>query len=606
MKKIYTLLCLLFFLYNGTYAQNNVGIGTNTPNSSAKLDITDANKGLLIPRVSLTASNVAGPVTSPATSLLVYNDATAGTAPNNVTPGYYYWDVSKWVKIMVNNNNTIDVGYILGWTSNVAPPDYLLPLNGGTYNWADYPDFQTFHASYPCQFIASSTGATFTLKDINTSGRFLRGNTGAGIEQAASTAMPTIPFANSLAGAHTHSIDPPSTNTSTGGAHTHTITFNNDDFNGGGGGTNGLEDDGGGANTKTTASAGDHAHSLDIAAFNSASNGNHSHSISGGDAETRPINTSVIWCIKAKSTSTSGTLNITNTANTAVNGLSVYGSAIGLGGSLNQNTTILQTSFNLTHNLNGTGDFEIQDNGASAFFVRDDANVGIGTNTPTEKLTINGNASIPSTSTLEFGKNVAGKETNAGKIGYQTFTTGALDIIGAGTGSGNRIVKLWDNVIVNNLSGTGNRNVYAAADGTLKASSSVAYVQDRTSRVLNGTGAAVNWRTVGPSTTNLAVETNDIVTISTSFKFRWTGGSGGDHPFFGIRITGCATTQVQDVERLGIADDVPRNQYIPGAYNYVWVATCTGNVAFTLWADTEGDADDNAEFNDIVIVARKN
>ncbi len=595
---------IMFIIVQSTIAQNNVGIGTNTPNASAKLDIIDANKGLLIPRVSLTASNVAGPVTSPAISLLVYNEATNGTAPNNVSPGYYYWDGGKWVKIMVNNNNTIDVGYILGWTSNTAPPDYLLPLNGGTYNWADYPDFQTFNASYSCQFIASSTGSTFTLKDINTSGRFLRGNTNAGVEQLASTAMPTIPFTNSTIAAHTHSIDPPSTNTNTTGAHTHTITFNNDDFNGGGGGTNGLEDDGGGANTKTTASAGDHAHSLDIAAFNSASSGSHTHTISGGDAETRPINTSVVWCIKAKSTATSGILNITNTANTAINGLSVYGSAIGLGGNLNQNTTISQSNFNLIYNLNGNGDFEIQDNGASALFVRDDANVGIGTNTPTEKLTINGNASIPTTNTLEFGKTVAGKETNAGKIGYQTFTSGALDIIGAGTGSGNRIVKLWDNVIVNNLSGTGNRLVYASPDGTLKASSCVAYVQDRTSRTLDATNSG--WRTVGTSTSNLAVETGDIVTISTSFKFRWTGGTGGDHPFFGIRITGCTTTQVQDVEKLGIADDVTRNQYIPGAYNYVWVATCTGNVSFTLWCDNNSDANDNSEFNDIVIVARKN
>ena len=121
---------IMFIIVQSTIAQNNVGIGTNTPNASAKLDIIDANKGLLIPRVSLTASNVAGPVTSPAISLLVYNEATNGTAPNNVSPGYYYWDGGKWVKIMVNNNNTIDVGYILGWTSNTAPPDYLLPLNG--------------------------------------------------------------------------------------------------------------------------------------------------------------------------------------------------------------------------------------------------------------------------------------------------------------------------------------------------------------------------------------------------------------------------------------------------------------------------------------------
>jgi hypothetical protein len=32
---------------------------------------------------------------------MVYNTATAGVPPNNVTPGYYYWDGSKWVRLLV-------------------------------------------------------------------------------------------------------------------------------------------------------------------------------------------------------------------------------------------------------------------------------------------------------------------------------------------------------------------------------------------------------------------------------------------------------------------------------------------------------------------------
>ena len=77
----------------------NVGIGTNTPDASAKLEIADANRGLLIPRVALTATNNGTtPIatTGASTSLLVYNTATAGTAPNNVTPGFYYWNGTSW------------------------------------------------------------------------------------------------------------------------------------------------------------------------------------------------------------------------------------------------------------------------------------------------------------------------------------------------------------------------------------------------------------------------------------------------------------------------------------------------------------------------------
>ena len=50
---------------------------------------------------------------------------------------------------------------------------------------------------------------------------------------------------------------------------------------------------------------------------------------------------------------------------------------------------------------------------------------------------------------LEFGNGIA-KEQNAGKIGYETFTQGALDIVGAGEDSWvpSRVVKIWDNVII--------------------------------------------------------------------------------------------------------------------------------------------------------------
>ncbi len=93
-------ICLLcFFTVEKVWAQN-VGISAAngfTPDASAGLDISFTNKGLLVPRVALTATNAATPITLPATSLLVYNTATAGTSPNNVIPGYYYWNGTAWV-----------------------------------------------------------------------------------------------------------------------------------------------------------------------------------------------------------------------------------------------------------------------------------------------------------------------------------------------------------------------------------------------------------------------------------------------------------------------------------------------------------------------------
>src|SRR3989337_3445250 len=97
IKKISVALLLTMSAYLNVVAQN-VGINSDgaTPDASSMLDINSTSKGLLIPRVALSATNVASPITTPTTSLLVYNTATAGTAPDNVVPGYYYWDGVMW------------------------------------------------------------------------------------------------------------------------------------------------------------------------------------------------------------------------------------------------------------------------------------------------------------------------------------------------------------------------------------------------------------------------------------------------------------------------------------------------------------------------------
>ncbi len=69
--------------------------------------------------------------------------------------------------------------------------------------------------------------------------------------------------------------------------------------------------------------------------------------------------------------------------------------------------------------------------------------IGIGTTSPGAKLHINGSVKINANQTLEFGAGLT-KELNAGKIGYATFTVGALDIVGAGTAISNRVIRFWN------------------------------------------------------------------------------------------------------------------------------------------------------------------
>lgn len=51
----------------------NVGIGTDTPNASALLELTSTNKGFLAPRMTTTQRNA---ISSPATGLIVFNSST--------------------------------------------------------------------------------------------------------------------------------------------------------------------------------------------------------------------------------------------------------------------------------------------------------------------------------------------------------------------------------------------------------------------------------------------------------------------------------------------------------------------------------------------------
>jgi hypothetical protein len=111
MKKI---LFILSFLLLANFVNAQTGIGTTTPNAAAKLDVNSTEKGFLPPRVALTATNVFAPVTgltgttplASAAGLLIYNTATAGTAPNNVVPGYYYWNGTMWVNFIASNTST--------------------------------------------------------------------------------------------------------------------------------------------------------------------------------------------------------------------------------------------------------------------------------------------------------------------------------------------------------------------------------------------------------------------------------------------------------------------------------------------------------------------
>jgi hypothetical protein len=124
---------LLFFLYKSIFAQ--VGIGTTTPNDNASLELGETNKGLVLNKVALSDITLPNPLTEHVAGLMVYNTATAGTPPNNVTPGLYYNDGNSWLKLSIqvvpprgieridSNNGTFNlVGTNFVWNANAGAP----------------------------------------------------------------------------------------------------------------------------------------------------------------------------------------------------------------------------------------------------------------------------------------------------------------------------------------------------------------------------------------------------------------------------------------------------------------------------------------------------
>lgn len=77
--------------------QAQVGIGTSTPNKSAELTIMSRDKGILIPSIALKSTVDKTTIANGnVESLLVY----ANTKQGDIQPGFYYWDKTKWVRIV--------------------------------------------------------------------------------------------------------------------------------------------------------------------------------------------------------------------------------------------------------------------------------------------------------------------------------------------------------------------------------------------------------------------------------------------------------------------------------------------------------------------------
>ena len=102
---------VLLLISSVTFAQQNIGIGTATPDPSAILDLSSTNKGLLLPRLTKVQRNA---ILNPKAGLTIFQTDSA--------PGIYFFDGTKWLLQLMgttSNSEAIVGSQTFNYTSGV-------------------------------------------------------------------------------------------------------------------------------------------------------------------------------------------------------------------------------------------------------------------------------------------------------------------------------------------------------------------------------------------------------------------------------------------------------------------------------------------------------
>ncbi|EKB05338.1 hypothetical protein HMPREF9711_01300 [Myroides odoratimimus CCUG 3837] len=123
MKKIY-LSIAISFLATASFAQTKIGVvgkSNADVNTNAVLELEAENRGLLLPRVTLSKTTEAAPLKAHVAGMTVYNtkdgDKTKG---EDVVKGFYYNDGTKWQQMVTTDNKAVRFFYMPTITFDTA------------------------------------------------------------------------------------------------------------------------------------------------------------------------------------------------------------------------------------------------------------------------------------------------------------------------------------------------------------------------------------------------------------------------------------------------------------------------------------------------------
>ncbi len=161
----------------------SVAVGSAIPNAYAKLDVSSANQGVLIPRINLTSrtldlnSDSDNNISNQPVGLIIYNNGTT------FTQGLFFWNGSEWLSLQ---NSSIASGQISNLNCSSATLSPATYISGVSYTGTlTIPYTGGNGGIYSNQIIGPINGLTATL----TSGSF---SLGAGNLVYTITGTPTV------------------------------------------------------------------------------------------------------------------------------------------------------------------------------------------------------------------------------------------------------------------------------------------------------------------------------------------------------------------------------------------------------------------------------
>lgn len=236
MKSLITGIAVLFTLQLNA----QVGIGTNSPDASAQLEVSSTTRGALMPRMTAAQRSA---ISSAATGLLVFQ--TDGAT------GFYYYTGSEWINLLNGATGGTPSGTVVAYAGNVAPAGWLLCDGSAIDRSVNSALFTAIGTTYG----TGNGSTTFNIPDLRGRTVFGRDNMGGTAANRLTNAGGGIPGTTLGASGgnqsrtltvnelptHQHTFNGTSATTS---ENTHNHTYNDayfaENINGGGVGNNGV------------------------------------------------------------------------------------------------------------------------------------------------------------------------------------------------------------------------------------------------------------------------------------------------------------------------------------------------------------------------------